>query len=191
MLGQSGREDKLAASGPQGSWMLHWMDGVKIPENFDEAWDHPVLAERKEWRKSTAKEIQDMVDRNVWKVIKTQEVPKNCCLVGVKWVFTKKKDGRFRPRIVAKGFMEISGVNYSESFAPVVKDETFRLVLNVYLIYSNRDQDDNESWIAVIWDITTAFLYGDLDEEIYMRLLDGSLNLTLSKRSNKNLEVKL
>ena len=109
----------------------------------------------------------------------------------MKWVFDKKKDGRFRPRIVAKGFMEIPGVDYSESFAPVVKDETFRLVLNVYLIYSNRDQDDNESWIAVIWDITTAFLYGDLDEEIYMRLLDGSLNLTLSKRSNKNLEVKL
>ena len=144
------------------------LDGVKIPENFDEAWNHPVPAERKGWRKSTAKEVQDMVDRNVWQVIKTREVPKNRRLVGVKWVFAKKKDGRFRPRIVAKGFMEIPGVDYSESFAPVVKDETFRVALVIYLVKA-----EQESWIAQIYDITTAFLYGDLDEEIYMRLPDG------------------
>ena len=81
----------------------------------------------------------------------------------------KKKDGRFRPRIVAKGFMEIPGVDYSESFAPVVKDESFRVMLVVYLVKAGLD----EYWIAQIYDITTAFLYGILEEEIYMRLPDG------------------
>ena len=76
--------------------------------------------------KFTAKEVEDMLNRKVWNVFKVKDVPKNRRLIGVKWIFAKKKDDRFRPRIVAKGFMEIPGVDYSESFAPVVKDETFR-----------------------------------------------------------------
>ena len=159
------------------------MDGTDIPETFDEAWNHPDVEERKGWRKFSVKEIKDMLNRKVWKVVKLKNVPKNRRLIGVKWVFVKKRDGRFRPRIVAKGFMEIPGVDYSESFAPVVKDETFRLVVIVYLIYSSGDQDDIELWVAVIWDITTAFLYGDLDEEIYMRLPDG---LEKFEKVNKN-----
>ena len=72
--------------------------------------------------------------------------------------------------------MEIPGVDYSESFAPVVKDETFRVVLVVYLLNSYGDEDNDKLWSAQIYDITTAFLYGDLDEEIYMRLPDGLEN---------------
>ena len=101
------------------------LDGTQLPENFNEAWNHPIVEEREGWRKFTAKEVEDMLNRKVWKIFKVRDVPKNRRLIGVKWIFAKKKDGRFRPRIVAKGFMEIPGVDYSESFAPVVKDETF------------------------------------------------------------------
>ena len=52
-----------------------------------------------------------------------KNVPKNQRLVGVKWVFNKKKDGRFRPCIVAKGFVDMLGGEYSELFAPVVLDK--------------------------------------------------------------------
>ena len=66
-----------------------------------------------------------------------KNVPKNQRLVGVKWVFNKKKDGRFRPCIVAKGFVDMLGGEYSELFAPVVLDKTLNLVIILYLINSS------------------------------------------------------
>ena len=114
--------------------------------------------------------FKDMKTRRVWRIIQRKLVLKNCRLVKSKWVLHKKKDGKFRPRIVAKGFMEIPGVDFSETFAPVVNDETFRIILILFLIYST---DSGKLWMAEIWDIVTAFLYGDLDEEIYMEAPDG------------------
>ena len=146
------------------------MDKTDQPDNFREAWDHPDPKERKGWRDSTTKEFKDMMTRKVWRIIKRKLVQKNCRLVNSKWVLHKKKDGKFRPRIVAKGFMEIPGVDFSETFAPVVNDETFRIILILFLIYSTESE---KLWMAEIWDIVSAFLYGDLDEEIYMEAPDG------------------
>ena len=68
-----------------------------------------------------------MMTRKVWRIIQRKLVPKNRRLVKSKWVLHKKKDGKFRPRIVAKGFMEIPGVDFSETFAPVVNEKHFIL----------------------------------------------------------------
>ena len=76
------------------------LDCVDIPDKFDEAWNHPNIEERKRWWQGIKKEVGDIIDRDVWNLHKLKDVPKHCCLVGVRWCWHKKRDGRFRPRIV-------------------------------------------------------------------------------------------
>jgi hypothetical protein len=65
---------------------------------------------------------------------------------------------------VAQGYSQIPGVNFTENFAPVVDDVTFRIVLN---LIQNKDMED------YALDVETAFLHGELEETIYMRIPDG------------------
>jgi hypothetical protein len=79
-------------------------------------------------------------------------------------VFKKKRNGDHRARIVAQGFSQVPGVNFSESFAPVIDDTSFRTVLSLIQKWSCK---------AFALDIETAFLHGSLEEEIYMRIPEG------------------
>ena len=56
--------------------------------------------------------------------MKKKDVPSNRRLIGNKWVFKRKKDGRFRARLVALGYSQIAGLDYDECHAPVVQDVT-------------------------------------------------------------------
>ena len=70
----------------------------------------------------------------------------------------------YRARLCAQGFSQIPGVDFTENFAPVVNDITYRIVLVRKII------EELESRII---DVETAFLYGDLEEEIYMKIPEG------------------
>ena len=78
-------------------------------------------------------------------------------MIGSKWVFKEKRDGRFRARLVCLGYSQIPGVDFSDNYAPVGNDITFRVIMVLRLMY-NLD--------AVLLDVETAFLYGKLEEEI-------------------------
>jgi hypothetical protein len=96
--------------------------GYTEPQSCTEAMNSPEV---KEWMKSMDKEFSDMHTRKVWIIVKKSKVPKNRRLLGCKWVFKKKSNGVYRSRIVAKGFNQIPGVDYTESYAPVIGDTTF------------------------------------------------------------------
>jgi Reverse transcriptase (RNA-dependent DNA polymerase) len=70
----------------------------------------------------------------------------------------------FRARLVACGYSQIPGIDFNESFAPVVNDVSFRIMLIAKLIWNLQ---------AIIVDVETAFLHGDLKEEIYMNVPEG------------------
>ena len=88
-------------------------------------------------------------------------------------IFRIKNDGRHRARLCAIGYTQVAGIDFQDNFAPVINDVTFRLVMA--LMISN-------NWEADIVDVETAFLYGDLEEEIYMKIPQG-LGSYLKKNS--------
>jgi hypothetical protein len=105
-----------------------------------------------------------MINRGVWRTIKRSEVPKNRRLIGNKWVFKIKRNGVYRARLVALGYSQIPGVDFTDNFAPVIHDVTFRIILVRMMVRKLH---------ACLVDVETAFLYGDLEEEIYMEMPKG------------------
>lgn len=81
-----------------------------------------------------------------------------------KWVFEIKRDGRFRARLVACGYSQVAGVDFTEVFSPVVNDVSLRLILIYQILHSLH---------SLLFDIQTAFLHGELSELIYMDCPDG------------------
>jgi len=69
-----------------------------------------------------------MITRGVWKNVPLDDVPEGRRLIGSKWVFKEKRDGRFRARLVCLGYSKVPGVDFSDNFAPVMNDVTFRIV---------------------------------------------------------------
>jgi hypothetical protein len=131
------------------------------PRTFREAMESP---QRHIWLPAIKLELRNMRKREVWRIVKKGEVPPNRRLIGCKWIFKLKADGTARARVVAQGFGQIPGVDFMENYAPVLKDETFRLVL-VYMLIKQLESEQI--------DVETAFLHGDLEEKIYMRCPEG------------------
>ena len=97
-------------------------------------------------------------------------------------VFKLKKDShnvreRFKARLAAKGYSQEKGINYTETFAPVIKHQSLRLLLAIVA---------NESLLVHHIDISTAFLYGELDDEVYIEIPEG-----LDRRFQKGHVLKL
>ena len=134
------------------------------PMKFKDAWDHPNESEKNLWREAIMKEITDMEQRGVWDVVDNSDVPRNRKPIGCRWVFELKRDGRHRARLVAQGFSQIPGVDFTDCFAPVVNDVTFRMLIVMMMV---------RNYECRMIDVETAFLHGDLDEEVYMRNPEG------------------
>lgn len=118
-----------------------------------------------EWWSAMHDEIDSMVKNQVFTLV---DRPKQN-VVGSRWVFvTKMKPtgdvDRHKARLVARGFSQIHGIDYSETFAPVVDSTTIRLLF-AYSAVRKLEMGQ--------FDVKTAFLYGELEEEIYMEQSPG------------------
>ena len=118
------------------------------------------------WKAAMDEEIQSLLKNHTWDVV---PLPFGKKVVGFRWVHTKKHhaDGtleRYKSRLVACGFTQSYGIDYFETFAPVAKMETVRLLLALAAHFQ---------WVIRQFDVKNAFLHGDLIEEVYMQLLVG------------------
>ena len=145
---------------------------INEPTMFTEAWNHPDKKECEAWQAGIKKEFIDTIKQGVWKLINKESILAEWSLIGNKWVYKQKKNGIYRARLVALGYSQVPGVDFSENYAPVVNDITMRMILALKM---------KNNWSSEIIDVETAFLYGDLTEEIYMTIPRG-----LEEYSKKN-----
>jgi hypothetical protein len=109
-----------------------------------------------EWAEVCQYEMDALAKLKVWSLV---DLPQGHKAVKSKWAFKQKTDGHYRARLVAKGFTQIEGVDFDKTFSPVTHFESLQLVLALAML---------EDWEIHQMDVKSAFLHGDLDEEIYM-----------------------
>jgi transposase InsO family protein len=120
----------------------------------------------KNWMVAMEEELHMIEKNNTWQLV---DRPQDRKVIGVKWVFKTKlnADGsinKFKARLVVKGYAQIFGVDYSDTFAPVARLDTIRMLLAVAA---------QKGWKVYQLDVKSAFLNGFLQEEIYVEQPEG------------------
>ncbi|KAK1664662.1 hypothetical protein QYE76_052821 [Lolium multiflorum] len=128
------------------------------PATYEEAMMSP---DSNKWQEAMKSEMGSMYDNKVWTLV---DLPDSRKAVENKWIFKRKTDADgnvtvYKARLVAKGFRQIQGVDYDETFSPVAKLKSVRILLAIAPFF------DYEIWQM---DVKTAFLNGDIEEELYM-----------------------
>jgi hypothetical protein len=126
------------------------------PRSYKEACNDP------NWVSAMNDELTALANTQTWDLV---TLPDGKNLIGCKWVFKVKthSDGsleRYKARLVAKGFSQEYGIDYEETFAPVAKMTSVRLLISVAAVHQ---------WPLFQLDVKNAFLNGYLTEEVYMR----------------------
>ncbi|CAI7865894.1 unnamed protein product [Closterium sp. NIES-53] len=137
--------------------MMHWETTLKEALESSDA---------EEWKKAMESELKSIEENGTWELV---ELPEGRKAITSKWLFKIKSDAdgkieRYKSRLVAKGYQQKEKVDYKELFAPVVKPTTLRTLLAGAAI---------KGWVVKQMDVTTAFLNGVLEEDIFMAQPEG------------------
>ena len=118
------------------------------------------------WKVIMNDQYQSLIKNKIWIMVKRSDVPSCCQVLNGKWVYKLKTSPEhwYKARWVAKGFNQRYGVDYFETFAAVAKPMSYKILLALTAHYNLEVHQ---------MDVKSAFLYGELDEEIYLNLPDG------------------
>ena len=126
------------------------------------------------WKDAMQSEYDALVKNKTCHLVPPQ---KGINVIGCKWVYKikRKSDGsldRYKARLVAKCFKQRYGIDYEDTFSPVVKAATIRVVLFIAI---------SKGWSLRQLDVQNAFLHGLLEEEVYMEQPPGFVDPTKTK----------
>jgi hypothetical protein len=118
------------------------------------------------WKEAVRSEMDSIMSNGTWEVV---DRPYGCQPIGCKWIFKKKlrPDGtieRYKARLVAKGYTQKEGEDFFDTYSPVARLTTIHTLIAMVASYG---------LIIHQMDVKTAFLNGELDEEIYMDQPEG------------------
>lgn len=133
------------------------------PQTFQEA---VTSSEGPQWKEAIKCEMDSILQNHTWELV---DLPAGCKPLGYRWIFKRKMkaDGtvdKYKARLVVKGYNQREGLDYFDTYSPVTRLTSIRLVL---AIASLRNFEVHQM------DVKTAFLNGDLEEEIYMEQPEG------------------
>ncbi|KAM1086604.1 hypothetical protein ACFX2B_012093 [Malus domestica] len=134
-----------------------------VPTTYIQASKYP------HWRTAMQDEFNALQNTRTWTLVPSDP---SYNLVGCKWVFRIKRNpngsvDRYKTRLVAKGYNQQEGIDYSDTFSPVTKPVTIRLLLTL-AVQSN--------WFLHQLDVSNAFLHGSLKENVYMSQPPGFID---------------
>jgi transposase InsO family protein len=120
------------------------------------------------WLPAVEDELKSHDENGTWSVQEISLLANDCKPIPGKWVFKRKllPDGgiRFKARLVIRGFLQRYGIDFMETYAPTASLASFRLLVAIAVF---------NGWSLRNLDIITAFLYGDLNEDVYMGIPEG------------------
>jgi hypothetical protein len=129
--------------------------------NMDDPYNYAEASKKKEWNEAMEAEFNALVKNDTWNLVK---LPKGKDVIGTKWVYKTKYNSngsidKHKACLVAKGYAQKERIDYIETFSPVAKLDTIRMVLALAAQYK---------WIICQMDVKSTFLNGYVDEEIYV-----------------------
>ncbi|PKU61453.1 Retrovirus-related Pol polyprotein from transposon TNT 1-94 [Dendrobium catenatum] len=132
----------------------------ETPSNYKQA------AKIGHWQQAMSEEFDALTKQGTWTLVPP---PPNKPILGCKWTYKTKtlpngKIDRYKARLVALGYDQQLGINYTETFSPVAKMTTIRIVLTLAV---------HRKWSILQLDVSNAFLHGDLPDDVYMRQPPG------------------
>ncbi|KAG2758739.1 Retrovirus-related Pol polyprotein from transposon TNT 1-94 [Phytophthora cactorum] len=160
-------EMSAAAQESQDFEAAYVVDSVgEMPTTFKSAMES---SDAIKWKEACDSEMESLHKNETWILV---PLPKGRKAIGNRWVFRVKENQageieRFKARLVAKGFLQKYGIDYDETFAPVAKFTSIRILLSLAAKYNLTLHQ---------MDVKTAFLNGLLDEDIYMAQPDGYID---------------
>ncbi|KAL0533174.1 hypothetical protein IC582_030389 [Cucumis melo] len=118
------------------------------------------------WQEAINDEMDSLESNRTWHLV---DLPPRCKAIGCKWVLRKKlkPDGsvdKYKARLVAKGFRHRKNINFFDTFSPVTRITSIRVLISITAL---------NNLLIHQMDVKTAFLNGDLEEEIYMEQPEG------------------
>nr|GEZ00526.1 retrotransposon-related protein [Tanacetum cinerariifolium] len=123
-------------------------------------------SEGNQWKEAIKSEIDSILQNNTWELV---DLPRGCKPLGYKWIFKKKMkaDGtidKYKARLVIKVFRQREGLDYFDTYSPVMRITSIRMILSIAALRNLE---------VYQMDVKTAFLNGDLEEDIYMNQPEG------------------
>ncbi|RVW86355.1 Retrovirus-related Pol polyprotein from transposon RE1 [Vitis vinifera] len=142
-----------------------------IVQHTTEPCTYSQASKNDSWVQAMNREYQALLRNNTWSLVPP---PSSAHIVGCSWIYKLKyrPDGsidRHKARLVAQGFTQTPGIDYFDTFSPVVKPCTIRLILALAVSFQ---------WPVRQLDVENAFLNGDLEEEVFMTQPQGFVNPT-------------
>jgi Reverse transcriptase (RNA-dependent DNA polymerase)/GAG-pre-integrase domain/gag-polypeptide of LTR copia-type len=142
-----------------------------IPDDYIEPTTFHQANKIPQWRAAMAQELNALLLNKIWVLVPPSA---DYNIIGCKWIYKLKRnsDGsidRFKARLVAKGYNQAEGIDYEDTFSPVVKPTIIRIVLSLAV---------SHKWPIRQLDVNNAFLHGDLHEEVYMSQPLGFIDST-------------
>jgi len=155
-----------AAPVSKGSWQPYAAAAAPEPAEPPQTYEQAISRPQAEfWKQAMDEEMSSLAEHGTWTLERT---PSGVVPVGTRWIFAvKNQQGgvpRYKARLVAQGYTQRAGIDYEEAFAPVHKHTTLRLLL---AMVAEKDMELHSL------DIKTAFLNGDLKEDVWVQQPPG------------------